>query len=272
VVAAHHEHDKGVRVGGARVRKQRHAGLSLVTGKAGRPTGAAATSVRSETDSQHPGPAAHVVGSVVPSDPHLGSVLRTAAILPVGRSGSGCRRLGSADHRARSVPWDSVTGASGDWHDVLALPTGDLAMVVGDAAGRGSVGGGVERRVAKVAGHDPANRAEPAQSSAEVIIVAASIDTGDEQRDAHLRSPESSRRTRCSSPQADSQPASTLQPAASASNPAPITLRLRPYVEQHRTQTKCHGQQHPPPPVVLIRGGALRRNPRKLICLKSRTT
>jgi hypothetical protein len=36
-----------------------------------------------------------------------------------------------------SRPWDSVTGASGDWHDVIRLPTGDRALVVGDVAGRG---------------------------------------------------------------------------------------------------------------------------------------
>lgn len=38
---------------------------------------------------------------------------------------------------ARSVPSDA-TGATGDWHDVLALPMGDMAMVVGDSSGRGA--------------------------------------------------------------------------------------------------------------------------------------
>jgi serine phosphatase RsbU (regulator of sigma subunit) len=37
-----------------------------------------------------------------------------------------------------SVPSDPVGGASGDWHDVLPLPTGELALVVGDACGRGA--------------------------------------------------------------------------------------------------------------------------------------
>jgi hypothetical protein len=38
---------------------------------------------------------------------------------------------------ARSVPSDWEGGASGDWHDVIALPSGDVAVVVGDAAGHG---------------------------------------------------------------------------------------------------------------------------------------
>jgi serine phosphatase RsbU (regulator of sigma subunit) len=38
---------------------------------------------------------------------------------------------------ACSVPSDREGGASGDWHDVIALPSGDVAVVVGDAAGHG---------------------------------------------------------------------------------------------------------------------------------------
>jgi serine phosphatase RsbU (regulator of sigma subunit) len=35
------------------------------------------------------------------------------------------------------VPSDTVTGASGDWYDVLGLPDEKVAIVVGDAVGRG---------------------------------------------------------------------------------------------------------------------------------------
>jgi serine phosphatase RsbU (regulator of sigma subunit) len=38
---------------------------------------------------------------------------------------------------ACTVPSDREGGASGDWHDVIALPSGDVAVVVGDAAGHG---------------------------------------------------------------------------------------------------------------------------------------
>jgi serine phosphatase RsbU (regulator of sigma subunit) len=38
---------------------------------------------------------------------------------------------------ACSVPSDRVGGASGDWYDVVALPSGDVVVVVGDAAGHG---------------------------------------------------------------------------------------------------------------------------------------
>jgi serine phosphatase RsbU (regulator of sigma subunit) len=41
------------------------------------------------------------------------------------------------DVAACSVPSDREGGASGDWHDVIALPSGDVAVVVGDAAGHG---------------------------------------------------------------------------------------------------------------------------------------
>jgi serine phosphatase RsbU (regulator of sigma subunit) len=36
-----------------------------------------------------------------------------------------------------SIPSDRESGASGDWHDVIKLPTGHVAVVVGDAAGHG---------------------------------------------------------------------------------------------------------------------------------------
>jgi serine phosphatase RsbU (regulator of sigma subunit) len=36
-----------------------------------------------------------------------------------------------------TLPSDREGGASGDWHDVIALPSGDVAVVVGDAAGHG---------------------------------------------------------------------------------------------------------------------------------------
>src|SRR5438309_4973109 len=36
-----------------------------------------------------------------------------------------------------SVPSDREGGASGDWHDVITLPSGDVVVVVGDAAGHG---------------------------------------------------------------------------------------------------------------------------------------
>ena len=36
-----------------------------------------------------------------------------------------------------SVPSDREGGASGDWHDVITLPSGHVVVVVGDAAGRG---------------------------------------------------------------------------------------------------------------------------------------
>jgi serine phosphatase RsbU (regulator of sigma subunit) len=38
---------------------------------------------------------------------------------------------------ALAVPADRVGGASGDWHDLLPLPGRRMAIVVGDAAGRG---------------------------------------------------------------------------------------------------------------------------------------
>jgi serine phosphatase RsbU (regulator of sigma subunit) len=38
---------------------------------------------------------------------------------------------------ACTLPSDREGGASGDWHDVIALPSGDVAVVVGDAAGHG---------------------------------------------------------------------------------------------------------------------------------------
>jgi serine phosphatase RsbU (regulator of sigma subunit) len=38
---------------------------------------------------------------------------------------------------ATSVPSDIATGATGDWHDLIALPNGDMALVVGDAVGMG---------------------------------------------------------------------------------------------------------------------------------------
>lgn len=39
---------------------------------------------------------------------------------------------------ARSLSADGANGASGDWHDLLRLPMGRLAIVVGDAGGRGA--------------------------------------------------------------------------------------------------------------------------------------
>ena len=38
---------------------------------------------------------------------------------------------------ACSVASDREGGASGDWHDVITLPSGDVVVVVGDAAGHG---------------------------------------------------------------------------------------------------------------------------------------
>ena len=38
---------------------------------------------------------------------------------------------------ASCLPSDRAGGASGDWHDVIPLPSGDVAVAVGDAAGRG---------------------------------------------------------------------------------------------------------------------------------------
>jgi serine phosphatase RsbU (regulator of sigma subunit) len=38
---------------------------------------------------------------------------------------------------ACTVASDREGGASGDWHDVIPLPSGDVAVVVGDAAGHG---------------------------------------------------------------------------------------------------------------------------------------
>jgi serine phosphatase RsbU (regulator of sigma subunit) len=45
--------------------------------------------------------------------------------------------VGRVTVAAASVPSDPVTQATGDWHDVIALPGRDVAVVVGDAAGRG---------------------------------------------------------------------------------------------------------------------------------------
>lgn len=39
---------------------------------------------------------------------------------------------------AHAVPSDRRTGASGDWSDVVAQPSGDLTVVVGDVAGHGT--------------------------------------------------------------------------------------------------------------------------------------
>jgi serine phosphatase RsbU (regulator of sigma subunit) len=39
---------------------------------------------------------------------------------------------------AASVRFDAATGASGDWHDVIGLPNGNVAVVVGDAVGHGA--------------------------------------------------------------------------------------------------------------------------------------
>jgi serine phosphatase RsbU (regulator of sigma subunit) len=40
-------------------------------------------------------------------------------------------------YAARSLAFDNSTGESGDWHDVIDLPSGDVAVVVGDAMGHG---------------------------------------------------------------------------------------------------------------------------------------
>ena len=47
------------------------------------------------------------------------------------------RRPGTVSVAASFLPSDRAGGASGDWHDVIALPSGDVAVAVGDAAGRG---------------------------------------------------------------------------------------------------------------------------------------
>jgi serine phosphatase RsbU (regulator of sigma subunit) len=46
--------------------------------------------------------------------------------------------VGRVTVAAASVPFDPVAGATGDWHDVIALPGRDVAVIVGDAAGRGA--------------------------------------------------------------------------------------------------------------------------------------
>ena len=38
---------------------------------------------------------------------------------------------------ARSMPFDGTGALSGDWHDILQLPSGDIVLIVGDAVGRG---------------------------------------------------------------------------------------------------------------------------------------
>ncbi|MEY2591158.1 MAG: hypothetical protein QOJ67_3142 [Acidimicrobiaceae bacterium] len=46
--------------------------------------------------------------------------------------------VGPLRFAAASMPFDADTGATGDWHDVIALPNGDVAVVVGDAVGHGA--------------------------------------------------------------------------------------------------------------------------------------
>jgi serine phosphatase RsbU (regulator of sigma subunit) len=65
------------------------------------------------------------------------AVRTTALAAPplVGSTVCASRELRTA---ARSLSSDGANGASGDWHDLLRLPMGRLAVVVGDAGGRGA--------------------------------------------------------------------------------------------------------------------------------------
>jgi serine phosphatase RsbU (regulator of sigma subunit) len=51
----------------------------------------------------------------------------------VHRASTGCFVVA-----AQTLPTDPVTGETGDWTDVLTLPGGDLAFIVGDACGKGA--------------------------------------------------------------------------------------------------------------------------------------
>jgi serine phosphatase RsbU (regulator of sigma subunit) len=50
-----------------------------------------------------------------------------------------------------ALPFGGGSGGSGDWHDVITGPTGDLAVVVGDAVGRGPTAAPLKRALRAVA-------------------------------------------------------------------------------------------------------------------------
>lgn len=86
--------------------------------------------------------------------------------------------VGRVTVAAASVPSDPVTGATGDWHDVIALPGRDVAVVVGDAAGRGARAAPLKQALQQAARQWTARGATPAAVVAHLRALLAPIDDG----------------------------------------------------------------------------------------------
>jgi serine phosphatase RsbU (regulator of sigma subunit) len=86
--------------------------------------------------------------------------------------------VGPVNVAAASVPSDPVTGATGDWHDVLALPGRDVAVVVGDAAGRGARAAPLKDALQRAVRQLTGRGATPATILARLRSMLAPIDDG----------------------------------------------------------------------------------------------